>query len=271
MKFAICNELYEGWDFQRVCQSVAEIGYTGLEVAPFTLAPLITDVTPQQRESCRKQAEDAGLQIVGLHWLLAKTEGFHVNSADAAVRKTTADYLAELARCCADLGGNILVLGSPNARHVDPNITLEDAFNYAADTLRQITDVLAERNVLFCLEPLAPNDTDFMQTAEEGCKLMKLVDHPNVVLHLDVKAMASESIPIPQIIRKHISHTGHFHANDANLRGPGMGDTDFGPIFEALVDSGYDGWVSVEVFDFKPDPQTIARESLAYMKSKLPS
>ena len=45
MKYAICNETFEGWDHARVCTRIAELGYTGLEMAPFTLAPLITDVT----------------------------------------------------------------------------------------------------------------------------------------------------------------------------------------------------------------------------------
>jgi sugar phosphate isomerase/epimerase len=182
------------------------------------------------------------------------------------VRTRTADYLAELARACSDLGGAVMVFGSPAARRIPAGVSKEDAFRYAADTIRRITPVLEERNIRFCIEPLSPAETDFVQTAAEGVELMKLVDHPNVQLHLDVKAMASEGKPIPEIIKEHAAHTGHFHANDANLRGPGMGDIDFCPIFRALEEVGYRGWVSVEVFDFKPDPETIARESLDYMK-----
>jgi sugar phosphate isomerase/epimerase len=78
--------------------------------------------------------------------------------------------------------------------------------------------------------------------------------------------MATESQPAPELIRRHAARTGHFHANDPNKRGPGFGDTDFVPIFRALKESGYSGWVSVEVFDYSPDPETIARESLRYMR-----
>src|SRR5207244_7556203 len=115
-RYAICNETFEGWDHDRVCRTAAEVGYRGLEIAPFTLAPRITDVSPERRRTLRKQAEDSGLTIIGLHWLLAKTEGLQVTSADPAVRARTADYLAALARCCRDLGGTLMVFGSPAQR-----------------------------------------------------------------------------------------------------------------------------------------------------------
>src|SRR5579872_2577606 len=97
-RYAICNETFEGWDHARVCRFVAELGYTGLEVAPFTLAARVTDVTPERRRELRRQAEDCGLTLLGLHWLLAKTEGLHLTSADESTRRRTGDYLVELAR-----------------------------------------------------------------------------------------------------------------------------------------------------------------------------
>src|SRR5207245_2485075 len=104
MRFAICNETFEGWEHERVCRFVSALGYQGLELAPFTLAPLITDVTPAQRQLLRRQAEDCGLSILGLHWLLARTEGFQLTSPEQVVRARTAQYLGELARCCHELG-----------------------------------------------------------------------------------------------------------------------------------------------------------------------
>ena len=266
MRYAICNETFEGWDHAKVCQQVAALGYQGLEVAPFTLAPRITDVTAERRKKLRAEAEAAGLQIIGLHWLLAKTEGLMLTSADALVRQRTADYLVELARCCRDLGGDLMVFGSPAQRRVPAGATKAQAADYAVDTFQRALKGIVDAGVKLCLEPLSPPDADFMNTAAEGVEILQRLNHPNVVLHLDVKAMSTETSPTPELIRKYAKFMAHFHANDPNLRGPGFGNTDFVPIFQALKDSGYGGWVSVEVFDYKPDPVTIARESIRYMK-----
>jgi sugar phosphate isomerase/epimerase len=266
MRYAICNETFEGWDHARICQTAAELGYTGLEVAPFTLAPRITDVSLAERHKLRQQAESAGVPIIGLHWLLAKTEGFQLTSPDAAVRQRTADYLVELARACRDLGGDLMVFGSPAQRRIPAGATRAQAVEFATDSFKRALNGIVDAGVRLCLEPLAPAEADFIQTAGEACEILDRIGHPNFVLHLDVKAMSSETIPIPELVRTHAARTGHFHANDANRRGPGFGATDFVPIFRALADTNYAGWVSVEVFDYTPDPVTIARESMRYMR-----
>jgi sugar phosphate isomerase/epimerase len=266
MRYAICNETFGDWDFARVCAVAAEHGYTGIEIAPFTLAARITDVSQQRRRELRQQAEAAGLSIVGLHWLLAKTEGLQVTSPDAEVRHRTAEYLGELARCCRDLGGSIMVFGSPQQRRIPAGYTLAHATDFAFDTFQQATPILAEVNVTLALEPLAPAECDFLTTCDEACRLLDRLDHPSFALHLDVKAMTSESTPIPELIARNAGRVAHFHANDANRRGPGFGDVDFRPIMRALHEANYSGWVSVEVFDYSPDPETIARESIRYLR-----
>ncbi len=266
MKYAICNETFEGWEHGRVCATVARLGYQGLELAPFTLAPRITDVSAAQRQQLRRQAEDCGLKIIGLHWLLAKTEGLQVTAADEAVRQRTADYLVELARCCRDLGGDLMVFGSPGQRRIPAGHTRQQAVDNIVDTFRRAAPSIADAGVRLCLEPLSPPEADFINTCDEALEVLGKLGHKNFVLHLDVKAMSTEEVITPELITRHGKAAGHFHANDVNRRGPGFGDTDFVPIFRALKVSGYAGWVSVEVFDYTPDPETIARESIRYMK-----
>jgi sugar phosphate isomerase/epimerase len=159
-----------------------------------------------------------------------------------------------------------MVFGSPGQRRIPPGHTQAQTLEFAADTFGRAMPAIGELGIKLCLEPLAPPEADFINTCAEAVELIERIDHPLFVLHLDVKAMSAEPTPTPELIRRYASRAGHFHANDANRRGPGFGQTDFIPIFDALKQSGYQGWVSVEVFDYSPDPETIARESLQYMK-----
>jgi len=266
MRYAICNETFEGWDHERVCRFVAGLGYRGLEIAPFTLAPRITDVTQEDRLKLRRQAEVAGIQIIGLHWLLAKTEGLQITSPNEQVRQKTADYLVELARCCRELGGDLMVFGSPAQRRIPATATRAQAVNFAVDTVRRALPGIAQTGVRLCLEPLAAPEADFINTCAEAVELLDRLDHPCFLLHQDVKAMSAEDVPIPELMHRFAPRLAHFHANDPNRRGPGFGNTDFVPILRALRDINYQGWVSVEVFDYSPDPETIARESIRYLR-----
>src|SRR5947209_285732 len=168
MQYAICNETFENWDHALVCRTAARLGYAGLEVAPFTLAPRVGDVPAARRQELRRQAEDAGLKIIGLHWLLAKTEGLQVTSPDLAVRQRTADYLVELARCCRDLGGDLMVFGSPAQRRVPAGHTRAQAVEFIADTFRRAAPGIADTGVRLCLEPLSPPEADFINTCDEA-------------------------------------------------------------------------------------------------------
>jgi sugar phosphate isomerase/epimerase len=270
IRLGLCNELFEGWDLARTCRFVREVGFEGIEIAPFTLSPLITDLSAADRAAARQTIIDAGLECIGLHWLLAKTEGFHLTSPDAAVRKRTAEYLVELARACRDLGGKVLVLGSPKQRSLLPGVSPAQALSCAEEVLRTALPHFTPLGVELCLEPLAPADTDFIITIPQALELIDRVRHPQLKLHLDVKAQSADPTgSVPDLIRKYARNAGHFHAQDTNLQGPGMGSVDFGPILAALVDSGYDRWVSVEVFDFSPGPEATAHQSYECLRREL--
>jgi sugar phosphate isomerase/epimerase len=274
MKFAICNEMFGDMPFADTFSTIRRLGYTGVEIAPFTLAPYATpfDVrkVPAERiVEVRGQAEEAGLEVVGLHWLLAKTEGFYLTSPDPTVRRHTAEYLQSLAELCADLGGKVMVLGSPQQRNLQEGVSYADGEAYAAEVLHAAIPACRQFGVTIALEPLGPAEGNFMLTAAAGIHLAKLVGSPHCKLQLDVKAMASENQPIADVIRASRNWTVHFHANDPNLSGPGMGEVDFHPIFAALKETGYQGWVSVEAFKYDPSPEAVAQKSIEYMQKVL--
>jgi len=266
MKFAICNEIYQGWNLEDTFAHAARVGYDGVEIAPFTLANSVTDLSAATRRHIRELAARRGLAIVGLHWLLVKPEGLYLNHPDPAIRARTAQYFVELVDCCADLGGAVLVVGSPKQRNVLPGVTRQQAWEWTAATFRDPVRRAEDRGVTLCFEPLAPAETNFINTAAEAIAFVQPFQSPRFQIILDVKAMCAESKPIPQIIRESWPHFAHFHANDRNLKGPGFGDVDFRPIAAALQEVGYAGYVSVEVFRFEEGAEVIATRSLECLK-----
>lgn len=270
IRLGICNELFEDWELARICKTVRELGYEGLELAPFTLAPKITDLTPAQLREMRQTIEGEGLKTIGLHWLLAKTEGLYLTSPDEATRKRTVEYLVALAEATKELGGTLMVFGSPKQRDVLPGVSHQEATDYAAEVFAEAMPKIGALGVDLCLEPLAPTETNFLTTIAEANRLIERIDHPNFKLHLDVKAMSGDTGgSVTELIARHGAQAGHFHAQDTNLQGPGMGEVDFGPILKALVASGYKGWVSVEVFDYSPGAEETAQQSFQCLDREL--
>lgn len=267
MQFALCNEMFEGWAVEDVFRAAAELGYQGVEIAPFTLAETVDDISSIHRKAIVRAAETADVEIVGLHWLLKSPEGLYINHPDAAVRARTREYLESLIRLCGDLGGKALIFGSPKQRDVHPELTYEQAWEYARDTFAHCGETAQDVGVYFCLEALARRETDFINTVPEALRMIREVDRPHFRTMVDTKAISDDGRPFAEIINEAGGMIKHVHANDASGRGPGIGETDLSTIPAALDKIGYDGYVSVEVFDFKPDPVTIARESLTYLKS----
>ncbi len=271
MKFAICNETYQNTSLDETIEHAARIGYEGLELAPFTLAQDPSKLTQADAEAIGQRVRAGGLEVTGLHWLLLAPEGLHLTTPDDGIRKRTVEFVQHLARLCAAMQGEVLVWGSPAQRSIADQWERADAEARAVEAVRSICEVAAQVGVTLAMEPLPPSYTNFLSSAAEGREFIAKVDHPACRLHLDVNAMSYENESIGDVIRASAQQLHYFHANDPCLLGPGMGDVDYEPIRAALNDVGYDGWMSVEVFDYEPGADRIARESLEYLRRVFPA
>ena len=174
----MCNEFCEGWAFGQVCELAADAGYDGVEIAPFTLSDSVEDLGPSERADLAETAARHHLEIVGLHWLLVKPEGLHLNSPDPAVRARTLKDLRAEVDLCADIGGRVMTLGSPKQRDIPPDQPYEEVWERAVRAFGTLAEHAASRGVCVCIEPLAPNETNFLQTAAEARRLVDAVGHP---------------------------------------------------------------------------------------------
>lgn len=266
MQFGICNEIFQGWKLEDAMAFAHSTGYNAIEIAPFTLGRPVDQIPAEERETIRATARRIGISISGIHWVLVQTEGLHLTHPDPAVRERTSRYFCDLVDFCADIGGETIVVGSPKQRNILEGVTAAQAWHWAGRTFEASIQQAESRKVTICFEPLAPSETNFINTAEDAIRFVKEKRSERFKIILDVKAMSSESKPIPDIIRASWPNFAYFHANDRNLKGPGFGDVDFVPIAAALREVGYQGVVSVEVFNFDEGPEAIAQRSLEYLR-----
>ena len=266
IKFSICNEIFRGWDLEMIFDYVSSVGYEALEIAPFTLTDDVRKLSAEERRRIRELADSYGVGIAGLHWILVTPKGLHITHPELGVRRKTIEYIKALIKFNSDIGGKVLVVGSPEQRNVLPGVTRDRAWNYARGAFRECSLYAEEYDVILCLEPLARHLTNFINTAEEAMRMIDEVAHPNFKLILDVYSMCDEGRPIGSIIRSAKGYLAHFHANDDNKKGPGFGNVNYREVANALIEIGYSGYVSVEVFDFKPGPEYIAERSLENLR-----
>ena len=271
MKISICNELFQGWPIERVFDYAAQLGYDGVEIAPFTLADSVTEISPSRRKAIRRAAEQSGVEIVGLHWLLVKPEGLYINHPDEIIRIRTQEYIEALIHFCADIGGKVLVHGSPHQRTIEEGWDLIESWDRAKETFEVCLKTAQKRNVIYCIEPLAQDSTNFINTVEEAIRLVKEIRHPNFKIVFDCRSASLQEKSLMEALLWALEsrYLYHIHVNDASGRGPGFGEVKFTPILKTLMEYGYKHYISIEVFQFDPDPQTIAGRSIGYLKGIL--
>jgi len=269
MRIALCNEVLGDMALQRQCEYAAALGYDGLEIAPFTLSTSPEKISTADAAKIRATVEASGLVVTGLHWLLVKPEGLSLTDPDAAVRTRTLAVMTHLIGLCAELGGAVLVHGSPKQRQIAPGETHAIALARLQDALAQVALAAARVGVIYCIEPLSRRETELVNTIAEAAELVRSIDHPNLRTMIDCSAAGlTETDSIPSLIERWLP-TGliaHVQVNDPNRRGPGQGDMQFAPILAALKRHGYDGTLAVEPFDYSPDGPGVAAFSAGYLR-----
>ena len=269
MKIALCNEVLAELSLERQCEVAAALGYDGLEIAPFTLAEHPERIDSAEAARIRRVVESAGLVVTGLHWLLVKPAGLSLTDPNAGVRSRTLDVVARLIALCAELGGSVLVHGSPKQRAIAPGETHATARARLRDFLADAGRTAEAHGVTYCIEPLSPRETALINTVAEAAEIVREIDRPALRTMIDCSAAgASESMSVPELIDTWLP-TGlvaHIQVNDPNRRAPGQGEMRFAPIFAALKRNGYSGTVSVEPFDYVPDGAGSAAFAAGYLR-----
>ena len=271
-RLALCNEVLAPWSFATQCAYAAKLGYRALEVAPYTLADDPTTIDAAQAKEWRTIAEDHGLCISGLHWLLVAPQGLSISSPDMTVRERTRSAIEHLIELCATLGGSYLVHGSPAQRNLQPGQSPAHALQRATEAWVRAGELASRCGLHYCIEPLSRDQTSVVNTIADALAIVEAAALPGLRTMLDTSsAGATEAEPLPVLIDR-VWPSGqlvHVQLNDRNRRGPGQGTDRFSPILQALARQGYAGWLAMEPFDYVPDGPGCAAHSIGYVRGLL--
>jgi len=269
-RHAICNEVYDGWSFEKACASARRIGYTGIEIAPFTLAEAPRDISPDERGRYRDILRSEGLKFVGLHWLMVSPKGLHVTTPDRALRERSWRHIRDLIDLCADLGEDgVMVFGSPKQRGSVDGLDPVEATGNFIEGVASVAPHAAERGVTILVEALPIGQCDVITTLEEAVRIVNQIQNPAVRSMFDTHNAVDEREPHAVLVERYFDSIRHVHVNEMDGRHPGTGSYDFKPVLDVLRRRGYGHWVSLEAFDFTPGPEKIASESLKFLENEI--
>ena len=270
LRLSLCNELLaeEGKSLPEQCAIAAELGYIGLELSPGTLSNTPHCLPPQRIRDIRKTIEDRDLTVTGLHWLLAPYPQLSIT--DPRCAEETQDVLQGLIELCAALGGTVLVHGSPGQRVPPPGEPEDVTRNRVIDFFRPIADRAKSAGVTYCLEPLSPKETPFINTVAEAAAIVEAVGVDRFRTMIDTSAAGQgEAAPVADLIR-HWMPTGligHVQVNDTNRGAPGTGEDPFADIVGALRAVGWRQPIAVEPFVRRVDATATAAIGAATMRA----
>jgi sugar phosphate isomerase/epimerase len=272
-RFAVCNEVFQDTDFAEACRVIKRTGWQGIEIAPSTLQKDASELSAAKRRELKDIIISEGLEFIGFHWLGVGPEGLHVTTPDEKTRRNGWDYLRRLVDLCGDLRpdgrGGVMVFGSPNQRRATGGLTPKQATDNFTEGLRSIVPRLEERGVTFLVEALPGNQCDVIGSLQEAMRVVEQIGSPAVQSMFDSHNAVDETEPHEKLVKKYWNHIRHIHVNETDGSHPRPGGYDFKPVLQVAKDRRFDGWVSLEVFDFAYGAENIVRESLAYLRAEI--
>lgn len=221
-----------------IIERLKAAGYDGVEVPMFEGAP-------DHYEKLGRRLRDIGLGATGVGVMA----GGNAISPDYVQRAGALAHLNWLTDCTAALGGTLVCgpfhqpLGEFSGRG-----PTADEIAWCADVHKQAAQYAARQGVALSVEPLNRFECYFLNTMEQAASLVRRVDEPNYGYLFDTFHTNIEENAVPPLIASTITQINHVHISENNRGVPGAGHIDFQSVFNALKQSGYDGWMTIEAF-----------------------
>ncbi len=250
-RLSVCNEIFGETAFLEVCLQIREAGYTGVEIAPATLADDATALTQDERKALCRHMLGESLCFAGLNWGLSAPDWIQLTTRDESLRTRSWEYLHSTINLCADLSvckdefNSVMVLGSPKQRSAAEGMTKREATDVFTHGLAHAAPLAESRGVRLIINSLPPDQTDVVTSLDEAVAIVRQVGSPALQTMFDTRTAPAEQETHAELVRRYAPYLHHVYVSEADGREPGTGDYDFAALFAALSATKYHGWISL--------------------------
>jgi sugar phosphate isomerase/epimerase len=246
-------------------EHLAKIGYDGIEIgaaAPHAYPP---HLSADRRREVRELLDEHGIALSSMLPAPSGGPGNNPASPNIEERRATVAHYKELAALTAEWGGDKLIYL--------PGWTIfgtrrRQAWAWSRESLTEIADGAAEHGVTLVIEP-TPHDTNLCESAEDAMELMEDVNAENVKLMFDTFHVLYRREVITDYVHMMGENLKHIHMSDNDRLPPGAGYGDFPSMIDALLDIGFDGYLTMETGFHQRgiEPDRDARLGLEYLRT----
>lgn len=267
-RYAVCNELFGEAGISRSFAEIARAGFSGVEIAPHTVWGDFSGSLTHRTTEVRRALAEEGLNFVGFHWLLVGPPDLHATTADRVTRREAWDHLARLVDLAGELGGGVLVLGSPYQRGTCEGTSRDIAVRNLSDGLAAVADRAADARCTILLEAVPRPHTDVINTLAEAHDVLTRLSPRGLGMIFDFHNVEDESDSWEALVGRYRNELLHVHLNELDGSAPTR-QSRFAPEYQAAFRSlragGYAGWVSLEIFTVPDDPGAVLREVRGFL------
>ena len=277
-KLAYSSNAYMNFSVEETIRRIASLGFVGLELLSDVPHAWPAGLLEERKQAIRDCLAENDLQISNINGFMMNAVAdprqpyWHPSwiESDANYRAIRREHTKRALRLAKDLGapGIQTEPGGP----LNPGQTWREAADVFYEEFMPCVEVAEEEGVDLLIEP----EPDLMiETFEQYLEFVDRIDSTAVGLNFDIGHAFCVSQEPEDWIPRMAKHTRHYHIEDiAGTRVhahmiPGEGVIDFEPVLQAILETGYDGWVTVELYPYIDDPDEAGRKAKAYLEGVL--
>lgn len=231
--------------FNEFLKFAKSIGCKGIELAPSIIweEPILSKSA--ERKVIKEMIISSNLKLVGLHSLLFTRPDLKMfkNEINQINLKK---YIFKLIDLCLDLGGSQIVFGSPKNRELCGK-SYKNCLLESYKIFSDIASYAEKKKIIFAIEPLSKNETDFLYSLEDALKLVKKINNKNLLINLDTKVLFGQGKKIPKIIKASKNYINHVQIGGRGLKLPTLIDEEHNLIAKSLREIDYKKFISLEI------------------------